>query len=379
MSKSRFARTSRVAICVAVGLIFHAPSYAQSSVTLYGIVSGGIGYVNNEGGKSVVTTLTGSLQNNRWGIQGIEDLGGGLQAIFALDSAFNSMNGNAQFGLEFGRQAYVGLSGSQWGRVTLGRQFEVSFDYLAEYSMMVAGTGLGAHIGDNDNILGSVHYNNSIKYRTPTVSGVQGEVMYAMSNDSSFANNRLFSTGLSYEYGPLKLGAAYSNLDRPGTVINANGAATVDYVGVPFVLFHTSPLSSKVGVRTQRVFGVGGKYKVGNVTLAAIVTDVRFTYLDNTSLHLTNYDANVGWYAQPDLELSAGYTYTAGKYGGYERSPHWNIAQVGLDYFLSKRTDLALFVDYGTTHDGQVVMYTIAPSSVGANQLLLAAAYRLKF
>lgn len=379
MSRSRFVRTSRLAISAAAGLIFHAPSYAQSAVTLYGIVSGGIGYVNNEGGKSAVTALTGTLQNNRWGIQGVEDLGDGLQAVFALDSAFNSMTGNMQFGLLFGRQAYVGLSGSQWGRVTLGRQFEVSFDYLAEYSMMVAGTGLGAHIGDNDNILGSVHYNNSIKYRTPTMNGLQGEVMYAMSNDSSFADNRLFSAGLSYEHGPLKLGAAYSNLDRPGTVINANGAATVDYAGVPFVLFHTSPLSSTVGVNTQRVFGVGGKYKLGNVTLAAIVTDVRFSYLDNTSLHLTNYDANVGWYARPDLELSAGYTYTAGKYGGYDSSPHWNMAQVGLDYFLSKRTDVALFVDYGTAHDGRVVMYTISPSSVGGSQFLVAAAYRIKF
>lgn len=379
MGTSRFAPVFRPPVCVAAGLIFSAASYAQSSVTLYGIISGGIGYVSNEGGKPAITALSGTLQNNRWGFQGVEDLGGGLQAIFALDNAFNTMNGNTAYGLMFGRQAYVGLRGAPWGVITLGRQFEVSFDYLGEYSMMAAGTGLGAHVGDNDNVLGSVHYNNSIKYRTPTVRGVQGELMYAMSNTSSVAENRLFSAGVSYEQGPLKMGVAYSDLTRPGTVINASGAATVDYVGVPFVLFHTSPLSASVGVKEQRVVGAGGRYKLGNVALAAIITDVRFNYLDNTSLHLTNYDANVAWFAQPDVKLSVGYTYTSGKYGGFDRSSHWNMAQTGIDYFLSKRTDLALFVNYGMVHDGRVVMYTVSPSAMNANQLLIAAAYRHKF
>lgn len=379
MGASRSASPFRSTICLGAGLIFSAASYAQSSVTLYGIVSGGIGFVNNEGGKSGIMALSGTLQNNRLGFRGVEDLGDGLQAVFALDNGFNSMNGNATYGLLFGRQAYVGLNGAPWGTITLGRQFEVSFDYLGEYSMMAAGTGLGAHIGDNDNILGSVHYNNSIKYRTPTVYGVQGELMYAMSNTYSMAENRLFSAGLSYSQGPLKMGAAYSDLMRPGTVLNPNGAVTGDYVGIPFVLFHTSPLNASVGVKEQRVAGAGGRYDFGTIALAAIITDVRFSYLDDTSLHLTNYDANVAWFVQPETKLSLGYTYTSGKYGGIDRSSHWNMAQAGIDYLLSKSTDLALFVNYGTAHNGKVVMYTVSPAAMNANQLLVAAAYRHKF
>ena len=53
---------------------------AQSSVTLYGIIDDGVDYVTNSGGSRTVKLDDGVLYGNRWGVKGVEDLGGGLRA-----------------------------------------------------------------------------------------------------------------------------------------------------------------------------------------------------------------------------------------------------------------------------------------------------------
>ena len=66
---------------------------AQSSVTLYGIISNGLGYVSNQGGHSNWTMISGANQNNRLGFRLTEDLGGGLSAIGVLENGFDSNSG----------------------------------------------------------------------------------------------------------------------------------------------------------------------------------------------------------------------------------------------------------------------------------------------
>ncbi|WP_233836649.1 porin [Paraburkholderia sp. ZP32-5] len=66
---------------------------AQSSVTLYGLISTGISYSSNTKGADgkghgTVMMSSGVLQPPRWGITGNEDLGSGLNAIFTLESGF---------------------------------------------------------------------------------------------------------------------------------------------------------------------------------------------------------------------------------------------------------------------------------------------------
>src|SRR6266702_8112619 len=79
-------------------------SHAQSSVTLYGILDAGITYVNNTGGSHVVKFDDGISYGNRLGFKGVEDLGGGLKAVFVLESGFHLGNGTLGFGgSEFGR------------------------------------------------------------------------------------------------------------------------------------------------------------------------------------------------------------------------------------------------------------------------------------
>src|SRR5690606_16143546 len=79
---------------------------AATSVTLYGLVDGGIGYTKTKitqdatkfKGESWneernVDMINGILNGNRWGLKGTEDLGNGTSAIFQLESGFDLGNG----------------------------------------------------------------------------------------------------------------------------------------------------------------------------------------------------------------------------------------------------------------------------------------------
>ncbi|MDN7717168.1 porin [Burkholderia gladioli] len=118
-----------------------APCAAQaaSSVTLYGIMDAGLEYTSHaapQGGDSF-RLRSGTKNTSRWGLRGVEDLGGGLQAVFRLESGIDIANGTLDDGADsiFGRRAVVGLKG-KWGELTLGRNFTVTYDYVLPFDPM---------------------------------------------------------------------------------------------------------------------------------------------------------------------------------------------------------------------------------------------------
>src|ERR1700754_1233873 len=195
---------------VAAAAIVSAASttaHAQTSVTLYGIIDAGLIYTNNvaKGNTrgSLVQATSGEINGSRFGLRGSEDLGGGLKAIFVLENGFSITNGTlAQPRRLFGRQAFVGLSSSQYGTVTLGRQYDSLVDFVAPLSGTAGtfgDTGF-AHPFDNDNLNHSVRMNNSIKYNRANYGGFKFGTLYAFSNSDDFAVNRAYSAGASYSY-----------------------------------------------------------------------------------------------------------------------------------------------------------------------------------
>ena len=120
------------------------------------------------------------------GLRGTEDLGGGLKAIFVLENGFNSGNGTiGQGGAIFGRQAYVGLSQSQYGTVTFGRQYSFSTDILgSNYSTggnTVAGN-YAYHVNDLDQLTSS-RINNAVKFQSANYSGFTFGALYGFELD----------------------------------------------------------------------------------------------------------------------------------------------------------------------------------------------------
>jgi predicted porin len=133
-------------LALAVLGAFAGVAQAQTNVTLYGSIDAGLRRVNKVdaagdsrwtfGAPTNVATGSGSngtYQSNRVGFKGVEDLGGGLNAHFTLESGFNSGNGqlDATNSL-FNRSAFVGLGGA-WGALDLGRQYTVAYKTVAVY------------------------------------------------------------------------------------------------------------------------------------------------------------------------------------------------------------------------------------------------------
>lgn len=140
---------------------------AQSSVTLYGLISSGIVYANSQKGAdhqghSTWQFASGPMQTPRWGMRGTEDLGGGLSAIFTLENGYSIGTGTlSQGGREFGRQAFVGLSSNTYGTVTLGRQYDEAVT-LCIFESACQFAAYGSHIGDSDNVFDSFRINNAV-------------------------------------------------------------------------------------------------------------------------------------------------------------------------------------------------------------------------
>ncbi|KVU24574.1 porin [Burkholderia ubonensis] len=327
-------------------------AHAQSSVTLYGLIDAGISYVNHSSPK---TTGVGSklfkfddgvAQGSRWGLRGTEDLGGGLKAIFVLENGFNVGTGAAgQGGAMFGRQAYVGLSQTQYGTLTFGRQYSFSTDVLgANYSTggnTVAGN-YAYHSNDVDQLTSS-RINNAVKFQSANYAGFTFGAMYGFSNTTDFAgapgagatnsggSSRAYSFGLNYANGPFALGAAYTDIRYPSQ--------------------STPPISSSFAnvvtgnVRDLRTYGVGGRYIWGPATAWALWTRTQFSTVSGSGGTFYNaYEAGLKYALTPALSAAAGYTYTnATQNGG---SAHWNQGNLALDYALSKRTDVYGLVIY---------------------------------
>lgn len=204
-------------VITACGALFLAPGIvsAQTSLTLYGIVDAGIVYEQGGTGGSLTKLTSGVQSGSRLGFKGMEDLGDGLSAKFALEAGFNSDTGAlGQGGLLFGRQAWVGL-GSRWGDLSFGRQYTPHYLLLDQVDPF--GTGLA---GSATNLMSTtMRMNNTVKLATPAWGGFTGEIAYGFGEVAGdTAANRQVGASLGYARGPLVLKVAHHRVeDAVGT------------------------------------------------------------------------------------------------------------------------------------------------------------------
>jgi predicted porin len=328
---------------------FAGVAHAQSSVTLYGIVDAGFVYNNNSQGQKLYSTSAGNLQGDRWGLRGTEDLGGGLKALFVLENGFNAFNGTlGQKGDEFGRQAYVGLS-SQFGTVTLGRQYDSVVDYTGALEVGSQwGSFYAAHPGDLDNMNNSNRVNNAIKYASANYSGITFGGLYSLGGVAGqFNRNQIFSGGVGYAQGPLTLGVGYFNVKNPNFSFFGNNSQSST---TGSNMSGSQVYSGFASAKTQQVIAAGGAYTFGPATVGGTYSNTEFKDLGQTavagqpagsarsgSAKFNNFELNFKYQLTPALLLGAAYDYTKA-YSIANEKIHQGM--LGVDYFLSKRTDL---------------------------------------
>lgn len=334
-------RRSLLSLAAIASFAVSGAAMAQSSVTLYGVVDAGITYQSNVGGKSQ-WSLGSGIDQSYVGLRGAEDLGGGLKTIFTLESGFNIGNGQFQNnGGFFNRQAFVGVE-SNYGTVTLGRQYDATQDYLAPLSATGSWGGTYfAHPGNIDNLStnGGYALNNSIKFTSANYSGLQFGGTYSFSNNQQFASNRAYSLGAQYQNQGIHAGVAYSQANNPGAYAGGANDNGNSYFAYPD------------GLRV-RTFGAGAGYTFGQAQVNGVWTQ---THLDNAagfgSQRLDNYEVNARYNLSPALGLGAAYTYS--HTNGNSDSAHWNQFGLQADYSLSKRTDVYAQAVYQNVSKGQ--------------------------
>ncbi|HEX8784967.1 MAG TPA: porin, partial [Telluria sp.] len=313
-----------------IAATFACAAHAQSSVTLYGVVDDGLSYISNAGGHSNVKMDSGVIYSDRWGMTGKEDLGGGLRAVFTLENGFDVNSGTAaQGGALFGRRAFVGLSSDRFGTLVAGNDYDFIYDYVTFYTNTAQFGGVYSfHLGDDIDRLAGEQVHNAIRYETPNVGGFGAGVMYGFSNVAGgFGGTstvpRTLSIGLKYSPtgafdAPYSLGAAFTKLDGGYA---APGAGSIAQVAL--------------GAKSIYTAAFGGLVKLGNVSLNGVYTYTNASDTPQGTVTVNAYEGGLSWRPAPDLLLGAGFAYIdERKLGKYD------IATLGIDYLLSKRTDL---------------------------------------
>lgn len=190
-------------VLAALAATVAAPAFAQSSVTIYGRLN-----VTLERNKPVGADSDYSVNNNgsRLGFKGVEDLGGGLKAGFALEHRFDPTTGTANAPFWGGAgQSEVNLSGN-FGMLRLGLFTAESYFATSDWiDMHNHGTGDSAdalYVG-----YGAV--GNKVAYRTPTMGSFWAEASVAES-DAASPDDRYYDLAANFDVGPLKMGAGFS-------------------------------------------------------------------------------------------------------------------------------------------------------------------------
>lgn len=347
---------------------------AQSSVTISGTLDQGIinkgAFDAASGAAQSVTTLGGSGSAfNSLTFSGVEDLGGGNSAFFALNHRLNLQSGtqNGQNGTtagianasdsaaQFWRQDWVGLKSNAVGDVRLGRMLLPLQELNGVYDIWYGGytvasvhtDGRAANAATN-----SLRTNETIYVRSASFSGISVHV--ASGRKTGGGNNLQFTTGAA------TVGGNTADLKAPfgAAIVGAFGPAS-------FAIATDTNGNNKKGI------GLYGKYDFGVAILNG--------QFEKSDTNATATDGN----AQKDKRYSIAADIPLGPVIAKVGYRHMDRADIdgsnkkfglGAEYLLSKRTKL--YADMGKTSgsDGELVNSNAA--TLTAAQIGAAAAAR---
>ncbi|MFM0436579.1 porin [Paraburkholderia strydomiana] len=351
-------------------------AHAQSSVTLYGIADVGVEHINNtSAGGAQTREVSGNLSGSRWGLKGAEDLGGGMKAIFQLESGFNINDGTTAQSTRglganaatttrlFGRQAWVGLS-YKGQQLTFGRQNSLLYEQAVAFDPMGASSRYSVLSLDYA-MAGRI--DNSAKY-TGVFGPLTAQAMYSTRYDTGYGaevpgaeiTGRFFSGAVTYAQGPFAASVSYEQRNS-NTVATNTGTERRATAAASYVIGPVKGFAGYRYLRASNAFLPVNPIVVANGSQASA--------------------ANLYW-AGAQYNVTPAFIITA---TGYYQDVHstgadpW-LAVLCADYFLSKRTDLYATAGFAHNKDKSTLGVngygTVAP---GYNQTGITIGMRQKF
>ena len=309
-------------IALAVAGVVSAPAFAATSnVDVYGVIN-----IAVEDSDVANTEIQVSDRVSRIGFKGSEDLGGGLKAIWQIETGLSAATGNDGVGAGTqiaNRNTFVGLAGD-FGTFVMGRHdtpyklgtgsldpfADTIADYNGNYTVnTTTGALTAATLGMNGvDLVDSVHDHRSpsaIAYISPTVAGVHAAIAVVSTNATLLdGQNDTFD--------------AYS-----ATVVYANGP----------IFGSLSYQSANIGAGDSKAMKLGLGYTMGDAKIGFIYEDVNDSV--GAGADRRSWLVN-GVYNMGPIALKAEYgSVTADVVGGDVDA---SKLAFGVDYNMSKRT-----------------------------------------
>lgn len=304
-----------------------------SSVTLYGVIEEGVLYTNPKHQNKTVQLKSAFDLGSRWGIKGVEELGGGNSVGFTLEAGFSPDTGavaNTTYGANsFTRESVLWIENKDLGRLAFGRAATLgsglgSYDMQTGFAFM-NGYGL---IGWDNCMNNFLRVNNAVIYRSPNWDGWTLGLMYSNGIKDDTAkwskNWHYYGAGIKYAKGALKSSLIFET-------------ETKDKAVTP-------------EVQTKYTLNYGIEYNTGSFT-------PMFTYRwvdqdGNVQGHKFGLSAIIP-YGHGRFKVGAAYMF--GKDGritkGTDKVNHWQVG-AAYEYSLSKRTVIKPFVGYAGSGKG---------------------------
>ena len=319
-----------LAATIMCAALFANQCLAQSSIDLYGQVDVWAGSLKFSGNQSAMVQQGGGMSTSYWGMKGTEDLGGGYQTIFCLESFFlpqSGTSGRFQGDSYFSRNAYVGIK-APWGTVTAGRlttelyiatvafnPFHDSYVFSPIVNQVYLGLSTFPVYTTDQGAVGDSGWDNAVEYSTPQFNGLTAGVMFGMGTTAGSNGQHKDSAQLLYDYGPF--------------------SATLVYQYVNFNSLANDMNSVEPGLTSQQLGQFGVSY---DLKFAKLYGQYMFSYNRDAAGNFKIDTGQLGASIAAGVgQVLASYAYSKDQ-GGLDLTLRtWAL---GYDYPLSKRTDI---------------------------------------
>ena len=364
-------------LAVAAMTAFAGAAQAQSSVTVYGILDVGF----NGRSSSTPTTAAGAPagatkvtstnfgadqeQSSRLGFRGTEDLGGGMSAVFTIETGLTPTG--SQMSSLNNRQSFVGLKKNGLGVAAIGTQYtpiHVAFaatdpgannNTVGNVVRPTAGTAGGQSSASSAYTISTT---NTLTAQSDDFAGFKFNAQYTQNgrNATQFSQNTTnisnggttnfsgYGLGVNYTWQKLFVTAAYQSFKTE--IDNVAVAATVATIASPGTTINELSLPNTTDNQTY----AGAVYDFGILKAYANYINRKVTSTQNSNQFASRSAQQIGVrsFITPTIEgwASAG----NGRFTSFgTSSPTANIVgyQVGSNYWMSKRTNL--YAIYGQT------------------------------
>jgi predicted porin len=361
-------KKSLIALAVAGAVSAPAAFAATSNVDIYGVLNLSVNVFSDQfngttnpdgtiavnGGEDIQISSTAS----RIGFKGAEDLGGGLTAIWQIESGINVDEQNGGFA---SRNSFVGLKGG-WGTALIGnhdtpfklvgRAVDLFGDTVADSRNLLGGAATSFTLGGEtvEFATSDVRADNVIAYISPSWTGFSFAAMYSTDPFSSGnatpdkQDSSLYSLNATYINGPFYLGGAFSDgdaLENVGQDTNWRLAGGLTFGGFKVVgqydMYEDDSSASN---------SIGGDYEAwmvgGSFTMGAFV--FKGNYIEGEIDNCSDCDGEQ-WALGADYNLSKRTTIYALYAAGQNTALGWGAgaSDINIPDFAGNNEDISAF------------------------------------